>query len=280
LSLIDAILNCVCLLLWLNWRSVRLADAARPSVLSLAATVKRAEPRPPGRWVSLGVLLALLSLRSFFYRQVGSSVHWTPEIHLVAIALHFRVDFLDRMLLFSLLGFIRTLGIFYLCLILLSIANRNVPDEDPNQRIVRQQLGRVSRWPASVQLLLIPGMTGALWLLFHGVFASLGLITKAASWIEAGQQAVVLGAATFVAWKFFVIALLAVYFLNSYIYLGKSSLWHFLDLTGRNLLRPLRWLPLGIGKADLAPLVAIGLVLLLAHFGAGWLTHLYLHPPL
>ena len=41
----------------------------------------------------------------------------------------------------------------------------------------------------------------------------------------------------------------------------------------------MRKLPLGIGKADFAPLVAIALVWLIAQYCAWGLTRLYQHPP-
>ena len=139
-NLVDFILNLVAVLLWLNWRAVRLTAATQPSVLSLASALKRAEPRRPNRWLYFGALILLLVLRSLFYWQVGSSISWTPAVHLGAISLHFRSDYFGRMLLFSAFSFALALGIFYLWLLLLVMVNRNVPNADPVQRIVRLHL--------------------------------------------------------------------------------------------------------------------------------------------
>jgi uncharacterized protein YggT (Ycf19 family) len=274
-NLVDFILNLVAVLLWLNWRAVRLTAATQPSVLSLASALKRAEPRRPNRWLYFIALILLLLLRSLFYWQVGSSMSWTPAIQLGAISLHFRSDFFARMVLFSTFSFAVVLGICYLWLLLLVMVNRTVPESEPIQRIVRLQLGWIAHWPAALQLLLPMLAVAVLWLLCHESFVRLGLISAATSTSQLWQQALVLGAGSFLAWKYFVVGLLLAYTLNSYVYLGSSPVWNFVDATGRNLLWPLRWLPLGIGKADFAPVAGIALVLMLGRFGANWLSLLY-----
>jgi uncharacterized protein YggT (Ycf19 family) len=280
MSLINFILNLVALLLWLSWRAGGMTAATRPSVLSLASALKKADPRGPNRWLYLVALALLLVLRSVFYWQVGAPMRWTPTIQLGVIAPHFRSDFLERMLLFSALSFVVVLAVFYFSLILLSISNRSVSDSDPIQKVVRLQLGWLGRWSVSAQLLLPFLLVVALWLALHRLFAGLGLISVSVSFMELAQQAAIIGLGAFLAWKYFIVALLAAHVLNSYVYLGNSPIWNFVNVTAHNLLRPIRWLPLGIGKADLRPLVAILLVLVIAHYGGGWLTRLYQHPPL
>ena len=46
-------------------------------------------------------------------------------------------------------------------------------------------------------------------------------------------------------------------------------------MTSRNLLAPLRWIPMRIGKVDFAPLAGMILVLILAEFGERALIQLY-----
>jgi uncharacterized protein YggT (Ycf19 family) len=278
--LIDRILNLVALLLWLNWREVRLATLTQPLVLSLASVIKRAEPLPSNRWIYFGGLVVLLLLRSAFYWQVGPSVEWTPAVHLGAIALHFRSDFLSRMLLFSTLSFVVTLGVFYLGLILLVTVNRTVPDSDPLQKLVRLHLGRLARWPAAVQVAVVPWLVALLWVMLHRPFSGLGLISPSASWKELWQQAIIVALGSLLAWKYFIVAILGAHLVNSYVYLGRSAVWTFVSVTAQHLLRPLRWLPLGIGKVDLAPALGMALVLGMAWFGARHLTLLYQRPPL
>jgi hypothetical protein len=53
---------------------------------------------------------------------------------------------------------------------------------------------------------------------------------------------------------------------SSYVFFGRHPFWQQLDEISGRLLTPLRWLPLRIGKVDFAPVLAIVLVFLLAHF--------------
>src|SRR5262245_47912517 len=167
MGLIDFILNLVALLLWLNWRAVRLVGATQPSVLSLASAIKRAEPRRPNRWLYFAALVGVLVVRSVFYWLLGPSAQWIPTVHLGAIALHLRSDFLGRALLFSVVSFSVMLTVFYLWLILLAIVNRSMPDSDPLQRIVRLQLGWLAHWPVPAQLILVPLLVAVCWIFLH-----------------------------------------------------------------------------------------------------------------
>src|SRR5262245_25673333 len=128
MSLLDFILNLVALLMWLNWRAVELSAAMRPSVLSLASALKRAEPRRAKRGNYLIALAALLVLRSLFYWQAGPALNWTPHLALGTVAIPFHSDTFLKMLCYSVLTFAETLGMLYLALILVSIVNRHVPD--------------------------------------------------------------------------------------------------------------------------------------------------------
>ena len=63
--------------------------------------------------------------------------------------------------------------------------------------------------------------------------------------------------------QFSVTAFLVVHLVGSYVYLGRSPLWDFASLTARNLLAPLAPLPLRLGRLDFAPVVGMGVILLL-----------------
>ncbi|HUL51316.1 MAG TPA: hypothetical protein VLU94_01900 [Candidatus Nitrosotalea sp.] len=279
MSLLDFILNLAALLLWLNWRAVELSAATRPSVLSLASALKRAEPKPVNRWSYLIGLSALLIVRALFYWQAGPPLNWTPFIHLGTIALPFHSEAFSRMFLFSFSGFLVTIGFFYLALILLSVVNRKVLDTDPLQRIVRLQLGAMARLPGVVRIAVAFLVVTFLWLLLNRPLVSLGLSAPPVSSSVLCQQSIAIGLGIFLSWKYVIVVLLIAYSLNSYVYLGSSLIWNYVNMTGRNLLAPLRWLPLGIGKADFAPVVGIALVLVIAHYLGTGLTTLYKHPP-
>lgn len=253
MSLIDFILNVAGLLLWLNWRAV-------PSALMPAP--RRAE-QARGRWWYLAGLAALLSGRALFYWQAGSRLHWVPEIPLGATALLFRSDLPGRMLLFSILSFGATLGFFYLCLLFLSWVNAPAPDSDPAQRLVRLHLGRLERWPGAVKLLLPLLVVTALWCALHPLLLRIGMVPGAPPGFLLAQGAVI-GLAVCLALRFLILGFLILHVVNSYVYLGDFALLNFVNTTSRGMLRPLRGLPLRIGRVDLAPWAGMALVILLA----------------
>jgi uncharacterized protein YggT (Ycf19 family) len=220
-------------------------------------------------------LLALLLGRAVFYWQAGARLQWDPGISLSTFSLFFRSDWPGRMVLFSFLSFGAMLGFFYLCLLLLSSVNAPVPDADPAQRLVRLHLGRLERWPGLVKLLLPLVVTMALWCALNPLLLSIHMVTEVSAWRLLAQGAVI-GLAAYLALKFLVVGFLALYVLNSYVYLGDFPFLDFVNTTARGLLRPLRRLPLRIGRVDLAPLAGMALVMAAAELGRRGLD--LLHP--
>lgn len=264
MALIDLILNLVALLLWWNWLA---ADPlAGISAATLIGTLRKADTSGPKRWRLLLVLLMLLVFRAILYWEFGASFRWTPILQLEVINIPFRSDYLTRMMLFSLLSFLLALGVFYLWMLLLSIANTSVPDTDPLQKLVRTQIKWLDKWPIGMKLAL-PFFAGALcWLALHPLLSHMTIIQKAKSPVQLIEQAAVIGAATYLAWKYLIIGVLLLHLLNSYIYFGNHPFWNFINATARNLLAPLRWIPLRIGRVDFLPLIAIALVFFVCEF--------------
>ncbi len=178
------------------------------------------------------------------------------------------------MLLFSVLSFGAAQGIFYLWLLLLSCLNAQVPDADPVQRLARVWLGRLERWPGAIKLLLPLAVAVLAWSLLHPLLARLNIVPANAPGRLLAQGAVI-GLSAYLTLKYLIIALLILYLLNSYVYLGEFALWNFVDATTRRLLRPLQWLPLRVGKIDFAPLLSIVLVLLATEYAQRGLALLY-----
>ncbi|MHB8523598.1 MAG: hypothetical protein ACYDH9_22975 [Limisphaerales bacterium] len=280
MGLIDLILNIAGLLLWINWRSTGFKSRARKPGVSLLGTLTKAESPRHERRTSMASLLALLVLRALFYWQIGPAVDWTAKLQLVAVALPFRSDYFSRMLIFSFLSFSLALGIFYFWLFLLSVANRALPDTDPVQKLVRLHLGWFEAWPLALRALL-PLLLGAAFWSGPGLgLVRLGIIPAPQSTAHLLQQAAVIGASTYLTWKYLIVALLGLHVLNSYVYLGNYPVWSYVNTTARHLLWPLTWLPLRLGRVDLAPVLGIALVWLLAEYGGRGLTQLYLRLPL
>jgi uncharacterized protein YggT (Ycf19 family) len=94
----------------------------------------------------------------------------------------------------------------------------------------------------------------------------LELIDQARSgWRLLAQGALVALALCFTL-KFLLPVFLLLHLVNSYVYLGASPLWDFVSTTAQNLLWPLHRLPLRLAKLDIAPLIAVGLILCLLHW--------------
>jgi uncharacterized protein YggT (Ycf19 family) len=279
MGLIDLILNVACALLWFNWRSLRFASLEKPPPVSLAATLKKAGPRRQAGWIPIISLVALVGTRGLFYWNVGSALNWTPSLELGVISLPFRSDYLGRMLLYSWLSFGLVLAGLYDWLLLISIVNRKVSNDEPAQKLVRWHLRWVERWPVWLKFMLPMILTTLLWGLANPGLVQLGMVPAPLSRSHLWQQALLLGLNSFLIWKLLIVAICVLYLVNSYVYLGNSYFWTYLNIMGSNLLRPLRRLPVCIGKVDLAPVLAIVLVLSLAYWAARWLPAVFQRLP-
>ena len=282
MGLINLILNLAGVLLWLNWRSVRFDPLVKSTPATLAGTLRRAEPRRLKSWHLLAGLGGLLLVRAVLYWYLGSAVDWTPRFHLggVDIVIPFRSDSWWRMSLFSCLSFAATLGTCYLWLLLLSIVNGRRTESAPLQKLARMHLGRIDRWPWPVKVLLPLVVSLACWYLLSLLLARLGNIPLAASRTHRLEQAVVVGLGSYLSWRYLIGGLLALHLVGSYVYLGDQPFWSFIALTGRNLLTPLGWIPLRLGKVDFTPLVGIAVVFFTAELAERGLTALYQRLPL
>jgi uncharacterized protein YggT (Ycf19 family) len=271
-SLIDFILNLAALLLWLSWRSRYFDPLNRTTPATLVGTLRRAEPRRWQGWQLLAGVLGVLLLRAWIYWAIGSPADWTPKLDLGLVVLAFRSDRFLMVLLFSILSFLRTLIVFYFWLLVLVVINRNPPEPDPIQKLIRMHLGRAAHWPWPLQVIIPVLFAAALWLAFYPVLAHLGIVNRPRSLLHLLEQGLLIGGALFFNLKFLLPPFLVLHLIASYVYLGSSPVWDFVSNTARNILTPLRGLPLHIAKLDLAPLAGLALVLLLLH----WLPSLIL----
>ncbi|HOC00353.1 MAG TPA: hypothetical protein PKM43_16610 [Verrucomicrobiota bacterium] len=276
---VDFLLNLAGLLLWLEWRAVRLG-APLAAAGSISAVLKHAKPRAARRWLYLAALVALLGIRCVFYWRVGSRLDWVPSLDLGTITLPFNSVSLGRMALYSVLSFGVVLAVFHLWLLLLSMVNRRVPDTDPWQRLVRQYLGWLEPWPVAVKLAAPIFLVGALWWFAHAELVRQGMTAAPGSAAHLAQQSILVGLGTILAWKYLVIGLLFLGLLNTYLYLGSWSVWAFVQTTSRNLLRPLHLIPLRLGRIDLLPAVGLGLAWLAFAYAEAGISHLFGRLPL
>jgi uncharacterized protein YggT (Ycf19 family) len=280
MALIDIILNLAGLLLWLNFRASHLSVNAPAAALSLASTLKRPEQSRANRWVSLGSLAALLFFRAVFYWDIGSALNWTAILSLGAITLPFRSDYFGRMLCYSLVSFLLSLGILYSWLLLLSAVNKRVPDTDFHQRLVRLHLGFCEKLPRAIKMLLPFTIALLAWVACASVLTRMGIMPAARSRAHLWQQALIIATSTFFVWKYLITGFLLLYVINTYVYLGNRPFWQFVSATGNNLIKPLKFIPLRIGRFDLAPWLEGALIFAAAEYGMAWLVKCYHKLPL
>jgi uncharacterized protein YggT (Ycf19 family) len=120
-------------------------------------------------------------------------------------------------------------------------------------------------------------VTAVVWGLAHPGLVQLGIVPPAVSNGRLWQQALLLGVTSYCVWKWLLLALCILFLVNSYVYMGRSHFWTYVNTTGANLLRPLRRFPICIGKLDLSPVVGIGLVFGISHGARLWLPRLFQH---
>jgi uncharacterized protein YggT (Ycf19 family) len=137
------------------------------------------------------------------------------------------------------------------------------------------QLGAVDRRSRWVKLLLpLVAVTGCWWLA-SWLLEWCGIIPGPVSALQRIEQSLLVGLGSYLVWKFIIGALLALHLLNSYVYFGKHPFWLYVNATAQTLLKPLRDVPLRVGKVDFAPVVGIALAFLLAGLAGRGLNFLY-----
>ncbi len=257
MTYVNLITNFCCLFLWFNWISIRYSTLNRPTGVTLAGTLRRAESDSRRQWASLLLLVGIVFLRAFFYYIVQS--HMRLDLGIISVPFHAIPGFrsLFRLILFSGISFVVSLAAVYSWLTLLSSANFQMPNDDAMQKIVRLHLNRLERLPRPIKLLL-PFVAGLVfWMMLQPCLSHLGIVPKISTWQKWIEQSALLGVAAYLPWKYLIVAVLLLHLLNSYLYLGRHPFWAFINATARNLLLPLSWLPLRAGKVDLLPLVGI-----------------------
>lgn len=263
-GLIDFIVNAAGLLLWFNWRATRLDPLTRTSPAALTGTLRRAEPSRLKRRISLVALAGLICVQAFFYRLLGPPADWTASLDLGAITLFFRTDQFWLMLLFSLLSFGRALVVIYFWLLAVVIVNMKT-DGGPIGGPIRYQLGRIATYPLYVQLALPLVLVAAIWQGLHPLLVHSGITNPVSSYGSLALQGILVGLDPYLSLKYLIPPLLCADLIARYIYFGNNPFWDFLSATARNVLAPLRGLPLRVGKVDFAPVVGIVLAVLLLH---------------
>ena len=266
MGLIDLILNLAGVLLWLSWRSIRFDPLVKTSPAALVGTLRRAEPRRLKGWQLLVGLAALLVLRALLYQQIGPEADWRPKLNLYFVVLAFRNDLWLPVMVFSVLSFARMLIICDFWLLALAMINRRNAGSDPLLRMLRFHLGPVVRWPWLLQLLLPLLLIAGLWIALHPVLVHFEITSRVHSNAHLVEQGILIGTALYLSLQYVLPVFLFLHLITTYVYLGTSPLWDFVSTTARNLLAPLRRVPLRIAKLDFAPVAGVIVIFDLLHW--------------
>jgi uncharacterized protein YggT (Ycf19 family) len=264
MGFIDFILNIAALLIWLNWISLPWEEPVRTGPTSLAGTLKPAGKRRLRSWQLLAGLVLLLVVRAFLYRYLlAPAAEWTPKLNLGLISLAFRADNLPLAFVFSGVGFLRILVVFYFWLLTLAIINHQTVEADSLQKLVRLHLGPIGGWPRTVQAILPFFVVALLWVLLHPLLGYTRIVAPSRSSLYVLAQGFLLGTGLIVTLKYLLPIFLCIHLVVSYVYLGNNPLWDFASLTTRNLLRPLDKLPLRVARLDFSPVIGVVILFIL-----------------
>ena len=266
MGLIDSILNLAGVLLWLSWRSIRFDPLVKTTPATLVGTLRRAEPQRLKGWQLLTGLAALLVLRAVLYQQIGPEVDWEPKLNLFFVVPPFRSHRFVATMLFSVLSFARVFIVCYFWLLVVAMINRRNSAPDPLLKMLRLHLGPPARWPWLVQLLLPLLLITGLWVALHPLLAHLDIASRVRSNAHLVEQGLLIGTALYLSLQYVLPVFLFLHLIASYVYLGSSPLWDFVGATARNLLTPLRRLPLRIARFDFAPLAGVILIFSVLHW--------------
>ncbi|HLH53724.1 MAG TPA: hypothetical protein VKY92_08925 [Verrucomicrobiae bacterium] len=258
---IDFLLNIAGLLLWLGWRSSGFDPLVKSTPVTLVGTLKRPEPRRIKGWQLAILMLLLLAVRAWLYEFIGGPAEWTPRLNLELVVLAFRNNAFAPVALFSCLSFVRTMVVFYFWLLVLASINQTRVEPDPILRLVRLNLGRFANWPWPLQW-LIPMLTVlGLWLAVYPLLVRCGVMTPATSTAHMVEQGLLVTLGLVLSLKLVLAPLLLLHLVANYVYLGSNPVWEFVTGTAQQLTAPLRRLPLHWARLDLAPVIAVLLVL-------------------
>jgi uncharacterized protein YggT (Ycf19 family) len=218
-----------------------------------------------------------LLLRAGVYRQIGTAMNWTAQLHLGVIVLPFHSEFGERILLFSVLSFGWFFLKFHIWLLVLSLINRSESEPGLILKFVRLQLGRCERLPGLAKFLLPILVVTICWVAVTPLMLKLGIIPRPSSEVHVIAQGAIIGAGAYLSVSHLLACVIFLHFLNTYVYLGDFTLWQFVSTTSRRVLKP--FLILRAGRWDFSPVVGLLAVILATQFAEQLLTRLYQQVP-
>lgn len=228
------------------------------------------------RWPLFAGLATVLFLRPFLYAPLAEVSGWVPEWNPLPASVPFRADFLNRLLVFSLVSFAWTLLQFLSWMLFASALARGTRDPSVWNRFFGDMIGSLSRLPTVVMLLIPPAAGALVWITVSAPLQWMSILPQFRSWQHLGFQAGLIGAGVWISGGWMLCGLLLLRLINTYVYLGTHPFWDFVHQVGGVLVRPLEWLPARIGKLDLTALAGALLIGAATRGAEIGLTELYL----
>lgn len=267
---IDWLLNLAALIIWLRWLSF--FSAPTRITLTLAAVVKPAEKGSKRGFFPLFIIGLIILGRAVFFHYSGAVTNFNPILDLTAISIPFKSASFMMTLLYSICSFLLFLIVFYFWLCILSVLNYKEELDIYHRKIV-QHLGFIGKIPALFRLLAPFVITASLWLIVSVLFSKIGIVTNPNSFSKHILQSILLSLCLLFSLKYLVLIICALFLCYTYFYLGVHPFWAFIGVTGKRLLRPIRWIR--IGPLDLSPLVMTLVFVYLCLLGEKWFPLLY-----
>ena len=151
----------------------------------------------------------------------------------------------------------RWLGALYFCWALLATIKPEADTAKMWRSFLRAQFGWLGGLPVMILWLGAILLSAGLHLLESEWMSRVDVRSESAAFAQhlPALMALDMRAAVYLA-----MGVLILYLLNSFVYFGEQVLWKNVDASGKRLLTPLSCLPLVVGKVDLAPFLALGLM--------------------
>lgn len=259
LETINLLLNLAGLGLWIGAFVFSRAAVRLSRPLTLLSTLRPETSAARGRLVLLGNLTAMLVLRAAAYWNFSTPGGRLPSVDFGILLISFRPDLFTELLAYSVGSFLVLLYLYYLWMLGISLCCRSSGPADSIENFVNQQLrflaSRHVGWKVFAALFAGAGLwlaTGSALLVF-----GIGVIPREWSISTLLLQSPFVAVSLGCSFLLVMAAVLALHFINSYVYFGEHAVWPFIDRTAKVYLSPLRRFPLMLGRFDFAPILGI-----------------------
>lgn len=259
LETINLLLNLAGLGLWIGAFAFSRAAARLSRPLTLLSTMRPETSAAHGRLVLLGSLMALLVLRAAAYWNFSMTGSKFPSVDFGILSISFRPDLFTDLLAYSVGSFFVFLYLYYLWMLGISLCFRSSGPVDSIENFVNQQLRFLASWHAGWKVFISLFAGAGLWLATGMVLHVFGIggIPREWSGLTLLLQSPFVAASFGCSFLLVMAAVLALHFINSYVYFGEHAVWPFIDRTAKVYLSPLRRFPLMVGRFDFAPIFGI-----------------------